>query len=163
MALQRGGNAQFWRRGWVTAGSPPGRELTAADLTVALNGVVVDSPEVALDRHPESEGVYNLVFSAAYWARSLATGYPTVSFAAGTFVSPTLGPLGAFSESVMLVDCTLPTIARALLLQTSRLHPRRAATRAPWVQSRAPPTASGVPLLCSKLSSRSPSSAPTAA
>jgi len=103
--------------GWVTARS--GREPTSADLTVALNGVVVDSPEVALSRHPDSEGVYSLVFSATYWARSLATGNPTVSFAAGTFVSPTLGPLGAFSESVMLVDCTLPTMARALLLQTS--------------------------------------------
>ena len=105
--------------GWVTAGSPPGRKPTSVNLTVALNGVVIDSSEVALSRHPDSEGVYNLVFSAAYWARSLVTGNPTVSFAAGIFVSPTHGPLGAFSEPVMLVDCTPPTMARALLLQTS--------------------------------------------
>jgi len=103
---------------WVTAGASPGRDPTSADLNVTLNGVLVDSPEVALSRHPDSEGVYNLVFSTGYWDRSLSTGNPTVSFAAGTFVSPTLGPIGAFSEPVTLVDCRLPTVARATLLQT---------------------------------------------
>jgi len=102
---------------WVTAGG--GRDPTSADLTVALNGVVVDSPEVALSRHPDSEGVYNLVFSTEYWARPLTTGNPIVSFAAGTFVSPTLGPLSAFSQPVTLVDCKLPTVARAMLLRTT--------------------------------------------
>jgi len=102
---------------WVSAGAE--RDPTSADLTVTLNGVVVDSPEVALSRQTDSEGVYNLVFSNQYWDRPLATGNPTVSFAAGTFVSPTLGPLDAFSEFVSLVDCRLPIVARASLLQTS--------------------------------------------
>ena len=104
---------------WVTVGVTPGRDPTSANLTVALNGVIIDSTEFALSRHPDSEGVYNLVFSTEYWARPFATGNPTVSFAAGTFVSPTLGPLDAFSEPVRLVDCRLPIVARASLLQTS--------------------------------------------
>ena len=116
---------------WVTVGAPPGREPTSANLTVALNGVVIDSSEVALSRHPDSKGVYNLVFSAAYWDRSLVTGNPTVSFAARIFVSPTHGPLGAFSEPVTLVDCTPPTISRVLLLQTSGFECAVGATACP--------------------------------
>jgi len=103
---------------WVTVSAAPGRDPTSADLTVSLDGVVINSTEVALSRHPDSEGVCNLVFSAEYWARSLDTGNPNVSFAAGTFLLPTFGPLGAFSESVTLVDCLLPTVARGQLLYT---------------------------------------------
>jgi len=100
---------------WVIAGT--GRDPTSADLTVALDGFAVPSSEVALSQHPDQEGVYTLVFSAAYWARAQATNSPTVSFPAGAFVSPTYGPLGAFSEHVALVDCMLPMLARAILLQ----------------------------------------------
>jgi len=101
---------------WVTVAAAPGRDPTSADMTVAVSGVVVNSTEFTLSRHPDSEGVYILVFFAEYWARSEATGSPTVSFAAGTFVSPILGPLGAFSEPVTLVDCMLPTVRRGQLL-----------------------------------------------
>jgi len=103
---------------WVTAGASPGRDPTAADLTVALDGVAIPSSEVTLGQHPDREGVYTFGFSAAYWARAQATDSPTVSFPAGAFVSPTHGPLGAFAGHVTLEDCTLPTVVRALLLQT---------------------------------------------
>jgi len=102
---------------WVTVGDPPGRDPTSADLTVALNGTVVDSAQVAQSHRPGNEGVYNLVFTTEYWMGA-ATGNPTVSFPTGTFVSPTHGPLGAFSAAVTLVDCTPPRIARATLLDT---------------------------------------------
>jgi len=100
---------------WVTAG---GREPTSADLTVTLEGVVVDSIEFAMSRHPDHEGVYNLVFAAEYWYRASGTENPTVSFAAGAFVSPIHGPLEAFSERVTIVDCTLPFVSRAMVMQT---------------------------------------------
>jgi len=101
---------------WVTAG---GRDPTSADLTVALEGVVVDSIEFAMSRHLDYEGVYNLVFAAEYWYRASGTENPTVSFAAGAFVSPTHGPLDAFSERVTMVDCTLPFVSRAMVMRTS--------------------------------------------
>jgi len=102
---------------WVTVGD--GRDLTSADLTVALDGEVFDSSKVALSRHPVSEGVYNLVFAAESWAQALATENLTVSFAAGAFVSPTHGPLDAFSERVALVDCTLPFVVQAIIMEVS--------------------------------------------
>jgi len=101
---------------WVTAGA--GRDPSSADLTVALDGDAIHSSEVALSQHPEREGVYTLVFAAAYWTRAQDIENPAVSFAAGAFVSPTHGPLGAFSDRVALMDCKLPTVARAILVQT---------------------------------------------
>jgi len=105
---------------WVTTGGiRAGRKPTSADLTVNLDGVVINSGEVALRRHPGRVGVYNLVFETDYWARSSATESPTVSFAAGAFVSPIHGPFDAFSERLTLVDCTMPFVARAMVMQKS--------------------------------------------
>ena len=98
---------------WVTTAA--GRDLTSADLTVALNGVVVvNSSRVALSQHPGREGVYHLVLVTAAFSEDL-----TVSFAAGALVSPAHGPLVAFSESVALVDCTLPFVAQASVMEPS--------------------------------------------
>jgi len=100
---------------WVTAGT--GRDPTSADITVAIDGVVIDSNEVALSAQPGSVGVYDLVFAAKYWNRAAGIMTPTISFAAGAFVSPTRGPLGAFSERVALEDCTPPFVSRAMVMQ----------------------------------------------
>ena len=110
---------------WVTAGgneadvSRAGREPTSADLTIALDGVVIDSGEVALSPHPGRVGVYNLVFAAAYWDRPSARMGPTVFFAEGTFASPTHGTFGAFSDRLALLDCKMPVVARAMIMQKS--------------------------------------------
>lgn len=100
---------------WVSAGTPR-HDLMASDISLSIDGLIIDPQNVKISRHPKREGLYYLSWSADGKREGAEL---TVTYDEGAIFSPLHGTLSGFSTSVVLEDCAAPQINAAYVLAPS--------------------------------------------